>query len=131
MQPLAWIGTLAAGIVAGAIGMFLVLPLGLIAHEYLIYPMALGLSALFASIAASWISNLLSSDGTRSRLLRVVGLTEGAAVALGAIVLLVLTFRESLLGPVATIGIVSCLILGVAATVAAGRSRTARGMSVA
>lgn len=48
----------------------------------------LGLCGLVAALGAAWGGNILSLDGTRSRLLAIVGVSEGTAFVLSVPVLL-------------------------------------------
>lgn len=54
---------------------------GLVAPEVVVFPLAMSVGAIFAAIAASWTGyRLLPPDGSRSRLLPIVGATEAAAI---------------------------------------------------
>ena len=68
---------------AGMLGAVPVAPVGLVVPMYIVWPLALGVAALLAAVAASWTGNLLMTG--RSCLLAVVGVTEGAALVLSAL----------------------------------------------
>ncbi|MFC1931948.1 hypothetical protein ACFLXJ_07125 [Chloroflexota bacterium] len=51
-------------------------------REEVSYPLTIAVMALLVALTSSWISNLLSSEHTHSRLLHVVGITEIIALAL-------------------------------------------------
>ncbi len=74
------------------IGVMLVLPFGLVVAEFVIWPLALVIGALFAAIAAGWAGNLLAPG--RSRFLPIAGVSEVTAavvaVLLAAIFVLIL-----------------------------------------
>jgi hypothetical protein len=116
--------TFGAALIGSAVGIFLVLPLGLIASEFVIYPLALFVAALLASVGAGWAANFLSPDDTRTRLLHVAGATVGLAAIIAVVLLAIETFRVALLGPVIYIGVFSALVLALAASVAAWYFRT-------
>ena len=111
--------------VGSAVGIFLVLPLGLIASELVIFPLALGVAAILASVCAAWAGNLLAGNGTRTRLLQVVWATEGVAAVVVVVVLLAASLRVVLLGPLIYVALACIVALGIAAGVATWRFRTA------
>lgn len=118
------LGAFLAALVGSALGLFLVLPLGLIATEWVIFPLALGVAALFAALAAGWAANWLAAGGPRTRLAQVVVATVVVAAVMAAILLATTAFRQALLGPVGYIGLFCALALALAATLATGRFRT-------
>jgi hypothetical protein len=124
MSLLARLGALAAGIAAGILGMFLVLPFGLIASEYVIFALALGVAGLFAALGAGWAANLLAGDGTRTRLQQVALATELAAALIAILFLTNSVLRVGLLGPVLYIALACGISLGLVAAVAAWRFRS-------
>jgi hypothetical protein len=123
------LGAFLAALVGSALGLFLVLPLGLIAAELVVFPLALGVAALLAALAAGWAANWLAAGGTRTQLGQVVAATEAAAAVLAVSLLASATFQQALLGPVGYIGLICALALALAATLATGRLRTAKHRS--
>lgn len=119
------LGIFASALIGSALGIFVVLPLGLIASEFVIFPLALGVSAILASVCAAWAGNFLSGDGTRTRLLQVVGATEGVAAVIAVLVLAGSSFRLVLLGPLIYVAVVCVVALAIAAGVATWRFRNA------
>ena len=106
--------------------------LGLSVPGQVVLPLAMGLEALFTSIAASWAGNFrLADDGSRSRLLSVVGVAEAAAAVVSGVLLLLFVLdppplaalRLSLL----PILLVSAGVIALSATVAVRRLRTPQG----
>jgi hypothetical protein len=110
-------------LIGSAAGIFLILPLGLIASEYVIFPLALGVAAILASLCAAWAGNFLAGDGTGSRLLRVVGATEGVAAIIAVLMLAGASLRLVLLGPLIYVAVACTLALAIAACVATWRFR--------
>lgn len=112
-----------AALVACLCGLLAVTVMGLSIPGSVIVPLAMGSGALLAALTATWVGSfLLAEDGTRSRLLPVVGVTEVAAVALAGIVmaLALLEIPVSLI----TFLLASAVLLAGAATAAAQRLRT-------
>jgi hypothetical protein len=66
----------------GFLGGYVTLPWGLVTPLFVVWPLALGFGALLAALGASWTGTLLSPDGTRTRLSRVVLASEVVAAAL-------------------------------------------------
>ncbi len=56
-------------------------PLGLAVPERAVWPLAIGFGTLLAALAAAWTANLLDPARAQSRLLAIVGLAEGTAIA--------------------------------------------------
>ena len=54
----------------------------LVVQEVISYPLTLLVMGLLAALTSSWMSNLLSSDSTHSRILRIAVATETAAILL-------------------------------------------------
>jgi hypothetical protein len=121
-----WIGTGLGALLGSAVGIFFVLPFGLIASEFVIFPLALGVAAILASLAAGWAGNWLASGRTRADLLRVVGVTELAATILAVGGLANSALRLVLLGPVIYVGLFCVLVLALTATAACWRFRTTK-----
>lgn len=85
-------------------------------------PLAMGLGALVATLVAGWAGNLLfARDGSHTRLLAVLGMTEAAAMVVACIVLLVFLLG----GPFALLGLlfVGAGVIALSATVATRRLR--------
>ena len=61
MRLLLWLGIFAAALASAVIGIFVVLPFGLVVHELVILPLALLIGGLFASAGASWAGTRLDS----------------------------------------------------------------------
>jgi len=128
MKPAFAAGTLAAALVCSVVGTFLILPLGLIVSEYVVFPLALGVTAVLASLGAGWAGNFLAGDGTRTQLTQVVGITLLTAAALAALFLINAGLRLVILGPVFYLGLTCALVLALAAALATWRMRsTQRG----
>ncbi len=85
MRPLVLVSVLLVALICGTIVGSLVLTLGLVLHEFIVWPLAFGVGALFAAIGAGWVGTLLASDHTRSRLLSVVGVSEAIAAVVAVI----------------------------------------------
>ena len=75
-------GVPVAALSGGFLGGYVTLPWGLVTPLFVVWPLALGFGALLAALGASWTGTLLSPDGTRTRLLRVVLATVVVAAAL-------------------------------------------------
>jgi len=118
MRAWVWLATFLAGLLGGALGLLLVLPLGLVVIEWVVFPLALAVGALLAGLAAGWVGTWLAGDGTRTRLVVVVAASEVAGLALALVVLGVPAFRQVILGPVIGIAIVSALVLAIVASTA-------------
>jgi hypothetical protein len=123
MRLLFWGGTLLAALLASTLALLLLLPLGLIVVEYVAFPLALGVAALLAALAASWMANVLARDQTRTEILRVVVGVELLAAAVAALFLSE-AGREAILGPLAYVAGICALALAAGATVATARWRT-------
>ena len=71
--------SLVAALVCGTVAGVLVLPFGLVVVAYVMLPLMFGIAALFAALGASWAGILISPEGTGSRILPVVGVSEATA----------------------------------------------------
>jgi hypothetical protein len=129
LGPGFWLGTALAALVGAGVGVFLVLPLGLIVVEYVIFPLALFVGAVLASLTASWVGNRLAPDATRTHLLRVLGVTLAAAAVLAVLFLANAALRLVLLGPVFYVGVFSTAALALTATLSTARFRSPRAAS--
>ena len=123
MKVHVWLGTWLAAWIGSSIGLFLILPLGLIVMEFISFPMALGFAALLAAISASWAGARLATDQTRTQLLAVVGVAEATAVAIALLFLTSTSLRESIQGPWIWIGALCSFMLAFSASVATWRFR--------
>jgi hypothetical protein len=127
MRAWVWLATFLAGLLSGTLGLLLVLPLGLVVIEWVVFPLALAVGALLAALAAGWVGTWLARDGTRTRLAAVVVASEAAGLALALVVLGSPAFRQAILGPVIGIAIVSALLLAIVASTATMVYRRPRG----
>jgi len=66
----------------------LLFTLGLILIEFLLYPLALGITALLVGLTAVWLSNRLVKDNLQTPVEAVVVRCEGTAVLLSLILIL-------------------------------------------
>lgn len=83
-----WLLILILTLLGSVVSATLLFTLGLILIEFLLYPLALGITALLAALTAVWLSNKLSHDGLQTPVEPVVRWCEGTAVLL-AILLMV------------------------------------------
>jgi hypothetical protein len=131
MRLLRWFGIFAAALAGAVIGVFLVLPFGLVVHELVILPLALLSGGLLAGIGASWAGTWLGSEPTRPRLLMVVAVAEGVAalLALGLAALAIADAGQpaQLMPPPGVVGIAAGLLPALGASLAASRFCEARG----
>ena len=123
MQLLFWLGTLVAAWFGSIISLFLVLPLGLIVVEWLIFPLALGIAALLAAVSGGWAGTFLARDETQTRLLPVIGLTEAAAVGVALLFLIMVRLGLASFGPLIVPAVIFSLILTLSASAATWRFR--------
>jgi hypothetical protein len=123
MRLIGRLATFLAGLVGGGLGLLLVLPLGLVVIEWVVFPTALAVGALLAALAAGWVGTWTAGDGTRTRLGAVVAVVEAAGLTLALVVLGSAALRGTLLGPVIGIAGVASLLLAAAASVATWRCR--------
>jgi hypothetical protein len=121
---------LVAALLGGTIGGMLVLPLGLIVYEFILWPLTLGFGALLAAICASWVGTFLAPDATRSRLLPVVAVSEVTAavvalclVAVGVLVRPRFPAVGAMLGPPAFLLGLCMVVIALSASWAAWRFR--------
>lgn len=130
-KQLMWISLVAVvALLGGLVGGILIFPLALVTPSFIVLPLTLGFAALLSAIGASWVGTLLAPDGTRSRLLVVVAVSEAAAgasaIALIGGALLVLAgarWAESFLGPpIVLLGLI-VLVVALGASWATWRFR--------
>jgi hypothetical protein len=124
------LGVVGAAFVGGMFGALSVFPLGLVVHEFVIWPLTLIIGALFAAILAAWIGTLLAPDQMRSRLLAIVGAAEAIAVVVALVYLLALPLWSVLpwifSARIYSLGL-CMLIVALSASWATGRYRSSRG----
>lgn len=98
------------------------LALGLILIEFLVYPLALGIGALLASLTAVFAANLLVNDGLQTPVNPVVGRTEVTAVVL-AILLIAAAGTNLLRAPLVYASVITAAIITFVAVYTAWRFR--------
>jgi hypothetical protein len=117
---LVWLPTQIASLTATT----LLFTLGLILIEFLLYPLALGISALLAGLTAVWASNRLVHDGLQASAEAVVLRCEAAAAVL-SLILIAVSASGRTAGPVVFASSVSAVVLAVVATYGAITQRFA------
>jgi hypothetical protein len=128
VTAVAVLGSFLAALTGALAGTLLVLPFGLVVVELVVYPLAAAMGALLAALAAGWTATLLARDGSRTRLLPVVGAVEAVAVVVVALLLGYLALdwaaRPRVLAVTPfTLAVMGSVLLAAAATVAAWRQR--------
>lgn len=123
MSQLYRVGTLIAAWVSSLIGLFLVLPLGLIVVEWLIFPLALVIAALLAALGAGWAGTYLARDQTQTLLLPVISTTVEMAAGLALFFLLSVWAGLTSFGPLVMPVLFLSLVLALSATFATWRFR--------
>lgn len=123
MQLLYRLGTFVAAWVGSLIGLVLVLPLGLIVMEWLIFPLALVIAALLAALSAGWAGIYLANDQTQTRLVPVIGVTEVAGIGVALLFLLLVRLGMASFGPLVGPIALFSLVLTLTATMATWRFR--------
>ena len=126
MQLLMALVTFLVALIGAMSGLFLLLPLGLVVHELVIFPLALAIAALLAAIAANWAGSGLARDETRTRLLPVVGATEGVALVALLVVIANFALRLAIFNRIMIIAVFCGLMLALGATVATWRFRRSK-----
>ena len=114
--------------VAGLLGVgagTLVLPLGLIVEELITWPLTFSVGAIFATIGASFTSNVLLPEDRHAAVVPVLALAEGTA-ALVSIVLLLLKAAGATWSNVILFAI-GITAIALTATLAAHRFRAPKG----
>jgi len=95
-------------VVGGIFGGGAILSWGLVTPFFVVWPITVGSAALVSALGAGWVGTFVATDGTRSRLLGVVGVSEVAAGVLAVAFLLVpLPPGFLLLGTVVVIALTS------------------------
>jgi hypothetical protein len=120
------LGTLLAAWFGSIVGLFLVLPLGLIAAEWIIFPLGLAIAALLAALSAGWAGTLLARDQTQTQFWPVIWVTEAVAIGLALIFLLLVRLGTASFGPLIIPILIFSLILALCAGTATWRFRSAR-----
>ena len=123
-QSLQWAVVWAATQIVSLLVALFMFVLGLILAEVLLYPLALGVTALAAGLVAFWTANLAVKDGLRSPAGGVVGRTEAAAVVI-LLVLFGLGLLNALPSPPIFSVVGASVLLTLAAFAAAMRTRRA------
>jgi small-conductance mechanosensitive channel len=83
-----WLLILFLTVLVSVIANTLLFTLGLILIEFLLYPLALGITALLTGLTAVWLSNKLIHDGLQTPVGTVVRWCEGTAVLLSLLLIL-------------------------------------------
>jgi ABC-2 type transport system permease protein len=110
-------GVFVAALLAALAGLLLLLPLGLVVHELVLYPLAFVVTALLAALAAAW-TGALARDGTRTRLLPVVGTTIASGIMLAAILVAGFEPIMEIFGRVIVLAVAVAIFLAADATAA-------------
>lgn len=118
--------TLAAGWVGSLVGLILILPLGLIVLEWIIFPLALMIAAILAALGTGWAGTYLAHDETRTRLEPVVGSTVVVAVVLALLFLVLVSVGVASFGPLFVPALLFSAILALSASIATWRYRRPR-----
>lgn len=129
MRRLVLVPVLLVALICGTIVGYFVLPLYLVLHELVLWPLAFGVGALFAAIGAGWVGTFLASDQTRSRLLAVVGVSEATAAivtVIGFLLLLFPAFAFSVLGILFVQYGLGMVVIALVASWATWRFRSSR-----
>jgi hypothetical protein len=117
-----WLFVLFLTLLVSVFANTLLFSLGLIVIEFLVYPLALGITALLTGLTAVWLSNKLIHDGLQSPVEVVVRWCEGTAVLLS--LLLIIGNKSGWLpNPPILVSSGSATILALVATYSAGRLR--------
>ncbi|MBK8903976.1 MAG: hypothetical protein IPM53_22530 [Anaerolineaceae bacterium] len=102
----------------------LLFTLGLILIEFLLYPLALGISALLTGLTAVWLTNRLSHDNLQTPVAAVVRWCEATAVLL-TLLLILGQAADWLPSPPIFVSSGSAIVLALVATYSAGQLRRA------
>ncbi len=86
MSVIRFFGAAAAAAVTSMVGAVFVAGMGLVVPMHAVWPVTLGVAALLAALAASWVGNVLTAD--RARLLAVSAATGVAALILSVLLML-------------------------------------------
>jgi hypothetical protein len=83
-------GILVVTLLGVNIGIMFILPFGLVVAEFVIWPLALVVGVLFATITAGWLDNRLAPSCNRS--LQIVGDSEVTAAIMAVTILILPVF---------------------------------------
>lgn len=119
-----WLIVLGLTLLVSVVATTLLFTLGLVLIEFLLYPLALGISALLTALTAVWLTNRLSNDALQTPVQSVVRWCEGTAVFL-ALLLILGNAMGWLSFPVIYVSGSSAIILALVATYTAGQLRQA------
>lgn len=81
-KSLRWLGVFAATLLICMVSSFPVYATSIFVYEGVSYPLTLIVMGLLAALTSSWSSNLWAGDSAHSRVLRIIGTTEVAAMLL-------------------------------------------------
>ncbi len=126
MQLLYRVGPLMAAWVGSMLGLVVVLPLGLIVSEWLIFPLGLVIAALLAALSAGWTGTFLARDRTQTRLVPVIGVTVLVGSGLALLFLMGVRVGLASFGPLIVPVAFFSLVLTLSATFATWRFRTSQ-----
>ncbi len=119
-----WLIILGLTLLVSVIAATMLFTLGLILIEFLLYPLALGITALLTGLTAVWLSNKLIHEGFQTPVAAVVRWCEGTAVFL-ALLLILGNALNWLSFPVIYVSGSSAIILALVATYSAAQLRQA------
>lgn len=119
-----WLIVLFVTLLVSVVATTFLFTLGLVLVEFLLYPLALGITALLAGLTAVWLTNRLSNDNLQTPVAAVVRWCAGTAVLL-ALLLILGNALGWLPFPVIYVSSSSAIILALVATYAATQLRTA------
>jgi hypothetical protein len=119
-----WLLILFLTLLVSVVSTTLLFTLGLVLIEFLLYPLALGISALLTGLTAVWLSNKLIHDELQSPVEVVVRWCEGTAVLLSLLLIMGNT-NGWLPNPPILVSSGSAAILALVATYSAGSMRKA------
>lgn len=114
-----WLVIFGAALLSSSAGLVLLIPLGLVVSELVVYPLALFVAALLAALSATWTQRALAGAGPPARLWPVLGLTEAGAAMLVALWFAAVALNVVVWGPVIVSALASSLVLALSATAAA------------
>jgi hypothetical protein len=119
-----WLIVLFVTLLVSVVATTFLFTLGLVLIEFLLYPLALGISALLTGLTAVWLTNRFSRDDFQTPVAAVVRWCEGTAVLL-ALLLILANALGWLPFPVIYVSSSSAIILALVATYAAAQLRQA------
>jgi hypothetical protein len=119
-----WLLILFLTLLASVVVNTMLFSLGLILIEFLLYPLALGITALLTGLTAVWLSNRLLNDGLQTPVEPVVLRCEGTAVLL-ALLLILGNAIGWLPNPPIVVSSGTAVVLALVAAYSAGQLRQA------